>query len=904
MFELLGVVWVVAGPILLALMWRRMQEIELREESIRQEIARVRRELQAAAGANEPRRTAVASLPREQTAAGATSTAAEAEKARPLRPQPSPGSQAADIWLGDDPPVPDLAGRSAPQHAAMAGSAADQIAPAAARGATTPEKVEERSAALQHVQQLREKLTSTPSLEEILAGRWLTWVGALALIVGVGFFFRYSIEQGLIGETGRVALGILTGVLGFAGGCWLMHRDYRFLSQGLAAAAAGTLYFSLYFAAMQYQLVPVPLAFAGMVAVTAALLTFAGVFNTQPAAVLGLVGGFLTPLMLSSGGGHFLILFSYLLILDAGVLILATWRNWGGARVAAFLGTVLLWLGWLAGQYREADLLPTVFMMTVFFVLFAAMGVWHNLYRHRQPQRADYFLMLSTPIVYFSGLFLLTMEDYSQLHGLLAILMASVYGCLAVFARLTFPAGRSMVLAFGGVGALFATVAIPLQLTGHWITIAWAGEALLLVELGLRFHEADLRKAGFALLVIVQLVLAGYTVGTLDNPSRTVMNYPHVSGQVITAADAGSSWTRIFNGRSFSFLASAIVLGVLAWEYRRRGTGELDAGTNDGMELSAPATSDKWLFPPQAVGGVLLAALPLTVLVLLVLETIGLAAARRWLDITALSWSLMWMVLTAVVLILLSLRPGPRWLGVLGTLMFAGCGLLLLSLVSTTLNTWDRHFMLLLADGGGAGIWAVPLFNPRGLALLLMTGACTAAALLSRRLQPPERHSPISQAEQYYNRTSPAWMQQISWDALHPGNDMVTLVLGLAAVITGLVMFTIETWAQGAVLGWSGGMRALAVTLVWTVFGTVLLVGGIARRSKEVRVLALCVFVLTAAKVFLYDVWRVDAAIRTLAFVALGASLMLVSYLYRRHRERIRDFFVDSSADSSALPRE
>src|SRR5262249_10646364 len=109
------------------------------------------------------------------------------------------------------------------------------------------------------------------SLEEVLAGRWLTWVGALAVIIGVGFFFKYAIENDWIGPTGRVVIGLVVGMATFAGGAYAMLKDYKALSQGLVGAALGILYFSLFAAHGWYKLFgdDPTIPFAGMVLVTA-----------------------------------------------------------------------------------------------------------------------------------------------------------------------------------------------------------------------------------------------------------------------------------------------------------------------------------------------------------------------------------------------------------------------------------------------------------------------------------------------------------------------------------------------------------------------------------------------------------------------------------------------------------
>ncbi len=106
-------------------------------------------------------------------------------------------------------------------------------------------------------------------------------------MVGAGLFLKYAINEGWLGNTGRVALGILGGVATFVGAAFAMKKDYRVLAEGLAGAAIGILYFSLFAASEHlYNLLPMNAVYAGMILVTAAGLSFAGVFASQPTAVL------------------------------------------------------------------------------------------------------------------------------------------------------------------------------------------------------------------------------------------------------------------------------------------------------------------------------------------------------------------------------------------------------------------------------------------------------------------------------------------------------------------------------------------------------------------------------------------------------------------------------------------
>src|SRR5262249_29125821 len=158
--------------------------------------------------------------------------------------------------------------------------------------------------------------------------------------------------------------------------------------------ALGILYLSLYFA-HDFKLIPREAAFAAMIVVTAAGLAFSTVFNAQATAILGLLGGFLSPLMLSTGADGRWVLFPYLLVLDLGVLVIAGFRKWQPLQVLAFACTVFMWLGWFGQHYTPEKFTDTCILLTPFFLLFALLGVFHNVLRQKPAESGDFFLILA-----------------------------------------------------------------------------------------------------------------------------------------------------------------------------------------------------------------------------------------------------------------------------------------------------------------------------------------------------------------------------------------------------------------------------------------------------------------------------------------------------------------------------
>ena len=204
-------------------------------------------------------------------------------------------------------------------------------------------------------------------------------VGVVTLILGLGFFFKWAVDNEWIGPAGRVALGILTGFLAIGGGDLLWRRGQKVFAQGITAIGISLLYLAIYAAFGFYQLVPQGLAFFAMFVITALAGVLALRYEAVAISALGLFGGFLTPLLLSTGEDHPWFLFGYVLVLDAGAIGLARVRAWRLLEVLSVAGTVILYGGWLASYRPENQFVATLFGL-LFFGLYAAFATIQPLF--------------------------------------------------------------------------------------------------------------------------------------------------------------------------------------------------------------------------------------------------------------------------------------------------------------------------------------------------------------------------------------------------------------------------------------------------------------------------------------------------------------------------------------------
>jgi uncharacterized membrane protein len=197
-------------------------------------------------------------------------------------------------------------------------------------------------------------------------------LGVVTLLLGIAFGFKWLVDNQYIGPAGRVELGVLAGFLTLGLADWLWHRGQRIFAQGITATGVGILYLSLYASFGLYHLVPQSFAFVCMCSVTLGTVALALRYESVAIAALGLFGGYLTPLMLSTGEDHPWFLFSYILVLDAGALVLARARDWRLLDVLSFVATWLLYALWTGSHYKpEKQIVATVYPL-LWFVLYSA----------------------------------------------------------------------------------------------------------------------------------------------------------------------------------------------------------------------------------------------------------------------------------------------------------------------------------------------------------------------------------------------------------------------------------------------------------------------------------------------------------------------------------------------------
>ena len=348
-------------------------------------------------------------------------------------------------------------------------------------------------------------------LENVVAGRWLNYIGIIAILFAAAFFIEYAFENNWIGPRGRISIGILCGVALLGGSGFLLRRGYEYFSEGIAALGATVLYLSLWGGWHYYAIFSADQVFAGMIVITAVMAAVSLGRDSQRLALLALIGGFLTPQLVSTGGDHEVVLFVYTAILSTGMMALERFRRWAWLPPVAFAATEIYFWGWYGEFYTADKFALTITFAALFFVLFAALPVMRA--------RADGRLNEGETIVAIGNLavFLLALHQmlWPEDRWALTLAFLVVAAAHVVVLRVLPEAPRrdspgnvtGVRPLFGGLALLCISLAIPARLDGEWLTMAWAAEGLLLVWSGVRMASGRLRAAGLLFFAITAMRL-------------------------------------------------------------------------------------------------------------------------------------------------------------------------------------------------------------------------------------------------------------------------------------------------------------------------------------------------------------------------------------------------------------
>jgi uncharacterized membrane protein len=349
-------------------------------------------------------------------------------------------------------------------------------------------------------------LQDNPDIEKFIGENLINKIGISVLVLGIAFFVKYAIDQEWINKIGRVCIGLFCGVILI----WLANRlrkNYHAFSSVLVGGSLTIFYFTIALAFHQYHLISQGAAFGIMVVITVFAVLISILYDRIELGILATVGGFITPFLVSQGDGNWFALFSYLTILNAGLIVLAYYKRWRVINFIAFFFTQIIYLGWVISKSDLPNFnYQGVFIFgLIFYLMFLAMNVIHHVIRGSRLKAFDFIILLSANLCFFgAGIYLIDESGVSQFGGLFTASLGIVNLILAYLFFKRSGADKKFIYLLIGTTISFISMAAPVQLKGHYITLFWSAEIVVLFWL---YQKSFISLLKIAVLIVTALML-------------------------------------------------------------------------------------------------------------------------------------------------------------------------------------------------------------------------------------------------------------------------------------------------------------------------------------------------------------------------------------------------------------
>jgi uncharacterized membrane protein len=429
----------------------------------------------------------------------------------------------------------------------------------------------------------------------IAGGNTLARVGIIVLFIGVGFLLKYASEHYTVPPELRIAAVALGGAALLILGWRLRSRRtaYAMILQG---GGVGVLYLAVFASLKLYALLPPGAAFALLFWIAALSSWLAIRQDSIALAAVGVIGGFLAPILTSTQSGNHVLLFSYYALLNAGIFAIAWFKAWRLLNLLGFVCTFVVGTAWGVTRYRAADFATTEPFLVLFFLFYVGIAVLYALKRSVEVRHyVDGTIVFGTPLV-AAGLQQALVHPFEFGMAGSAIAASALYLGLAriLWARRRDDL-RLLVESFLALGVVFATLAVPLAFDARWTSATWALEGAAIVWIGVRQRHLAPRVFG----LLLQLAAGGAFwlgwdkgIGHASSGALLIVNSEFIGAALVAAAGLVTAWVLHRGAGELrpwerTVIRVAFTWGVVWWAIA--GIREIDRFVVPDAELAALA---------------------------------------------------------------------------------------------------------------------------------------------------------------------------------------------------------------------------------------------------------------------------------------------------------------------------
>lgn len=348
--------------------------------------------------------------------------------------------------------------------------------------------------------------------ESLVGANWLNRIGVLVLILAGGFLVHLAWQRQWIGPAAQVVAVFVCGAALLAGGEVFQRRKLPVFGQGLTALGIVALYAGGLVGYHLHHLFSLNATFGVYVAITAASFILAVRSNSIAVVLLGMLGGYLTPIILSTGKDQPVALFTYLLSLNAAISATAIARRWGFLNPIAFVSTALMFVSWYGSFYEPHKVWILETMLSLHAGLFLAAAVFPRLLLGQVTADINLWMVTKTSLLFFGVTYLLFHTRPEHRLGEFAALYGAGHWLLAAGVYALRGRGDRLTAYLLGLGAVFVTIAVPIYFSGDTRAVAWATQALVFTIIGLRYRSERTLAAATLVFVLATWWTCGHDI--------------------------------------------------------------------------------------------------------------------------------------------------------------------------------------------------------------------------------------------------------------------------------------------------------------------------------------------------------------------------------------------------------
>ena len=685
------------------------------------------------------------------------------------------------------------------------------------------------------------------NIEQFIGKYLISIIGILVTIIGVGIGVKFAIDNNYISPLMRIVFGYAVG-LGLTGCAVYLKEKYHSFSSVLLSGGMAIMYFVTFFAYSYYSLISQTSAFLLMVIFTIFTVLSSIIYNRQIIAHIGLVGAYAVPFMLSSGSGRVDILFSYIAIINIGILAVSLKKYWKYLFYSSFIFTWLIYAVWYLDNYDYSKHFSLALaFLTIFFLIFYLTFLAYKLI-HKKPFNVENVaLILQNSFLFFGfGYAILDSSAWDNFKGLFTVINGVIHFIVAAVIHRYKLGDKNAFYLIIALVLTFVTIAIPIQLDGNWITILWIAEAVFLFVVG-RTKKIPL----FEYFSYPLIIFASISLLTVWQSA-----YQPFSG------DLAQAKTPLFNEDFITSLCAAIGFAIIFIVDRNK---RYKPETDETIFLAVR------YFVPAALLVILYNTFRIEIGNYFHYQEVQTVIKNRStysgygatylkdesLEFFNVIWQIMYSMFFLTVLSYLNTKKIKN-----STLGFINIGL-----NSFTIFVFLTVGLVVLGELRENYLTQVDAEHfSRGIYHIVIRYISFAFVVLIVK----SSYEYIRQ--EFLTKIIPEEYLSISFD------------LG--------VCFTLWVILSSELINWTDMLRIeesykLGLSILWGLYAIALIVLGIIQRKKHLRVFAIALFAVTLVKLFFYDIAELDTISKTIVFVTIGILLLIASFLYNKYTKLI-----------------